>query len=55
MIRRLLNRLDKFGTEDPDFQEGHPEDRCPTCDGAVADHPTWQHRRAAAVALLTHQ
>lgn len=52
MIRRLLDRLDAFGMADPDAREGHPEDRCPVCSGAIADHPYWRHRRAAAFALL---
>lgn len=55
MIRRLLNRLDAYGTDDPDFHEGHPEDRCPLVgcnDTPVVDHPCWRHRRAAALALL---
>jgi murein DD-endopeptidase MepM/ murein hydrolase activator NlpD len=50
MIRRWLDRLDAYGMDDPDAREGHPEDRCPVCDGAVVDHPTWKHRRAALVA-----
>ncbi|WP_197375553.1 hypothetical protein [Mycolicibacterium baixiangningiae] len=30
MIRsRWLTSLDAHGTGDPDFNEGHPEDRCP--------------------------
>lgn len=59
---RLWDRLDAFGTDDPDFREGHPEDRCPVCDRAVDEHvgiapagedrARWPHRRAAAVALL---
>lgn len=53
MFRRLLERLDKYGTDDPDFNEGHATDRCPVCPRAVDEHPTWQHRRAAAVVLLT--
>lgn len=52
MIRRLLDTLDRFGMNDPDANEGHPEDRCPVCSGAIADHPYWRHRRAAAFALL---
>ncbi|MCV7226049.1 hypothetical protein [Mycolicibacterium komossense] len=66
MIRRLLDRLDTFGTDDPDFHEGQPEDRCPVCEWPTIDHPgherwngrwttgaaKWPHRRAAAVALL---
>ena len=35
---RWLARLDGYGTDDPDFNEGHPEDRCPLCDWPVVDH-----------------
>ena len=42
----LLARLDVYGTNDPDFNEGHPEDRCPLCDRPVCDHPV-----ASAVAM----
>lgn len=69
MIRRLLGRLDAYGTGDPDFNEGHPEDRCPLCERAVIDHPArwpgsrpswrhpakWPHRRAAAIAILLNR
>ena len=48
----LLTRLDVYGTDDPDFQEGHPEDRCPLCSDAVDRHPCWPHRRAAATELV---
>lgn len=64
MLRRWLARLDAYGTDDPDFNEGHPEDRCPLCEWPVTDHPVgptlpdgfhrakWPHRRAAAIAQL---
>lgn len=52
MIRRLLDRLDAFGMDDPDAKEGFPEDRCPVCEGAIVDHPYWRHRRAAILALI---
>lgn len=48
----LVARLDAFATDDPGFNEGHPEDRCPLCELPVVDHPTWRHRRRAAWALL---
>ena len=38
MIGRLLRRLDAHGLDDPDANEGFPEDRCPTCGRPVADH-----------------
>ena len=46
MIRRLLDTLDRFGMNDPDANEGFPEDRCPVCSKPVVDHPA-----ASAVAL----
>lgn len=61
----FLTWLDAYGTDDPDFNEGHPEDRCPLCEWPVCDHPgqpgydnlppraKWPHRRAALVAILT--
>lgn len=51
-MRALLARLDAFGTDDPDYREGHPEDRCPVCPRAVDEHPCWPHRRAALFALM---
>lgn len=48
----FLARLDAYGTDDPDFNEGHPEDRCPVCEGAVVDHPTARHRWRALLAIL---
>lgn len=47
----LLARLDAYGTDDPDFNEGFPEDRCPLCGEAVDLHPLWRHRIAALTAL----
>ncbi|MEH3129396.1 MAG: hypothetical protein PGN27_05465 [Mycolicibacterium neoaurum] len=52
--RRFLHRLDAYGTDDPDFNEGHPEDRCPKCEDAVIDHPTWRHRLYALWPVLRH-
>lgn len=45
-----LARLDAYGTDDPDFNEGHPEDRCPLCEWPVIDHRTWPPRRGQLVA-----
>ena len=50
---RLLARLDAYGTDDPDFNEGHPEDRCPLDGRAVDRHPCWPHRLHALPAILT--
>lgn len=65
-----LARLDAYGTDDPDFNEGHPEDRCPLCDWPVVDHPAvatefrsarhaypakWPHRRHALLAILLNR
>lgn len=52
---RLLDRLDAYGTDDPDFHEGQPEDRCPLCTVPVDEHPCWRHRMAAAVAIVNDQ
>ena len=59
--RSWIARLDTFGMNDPDNNEGHPEDRCTVCERPIGDHrPTyssprvparWPHRRAAAAAL----
>lgn len=59
----LLSRLDAYGTDDPGFNEGHWEDRCPVCERPVKDHlggtwipdrlspAKWPHRRAALVSI----
>lgn len=49
---RWLRHLDSFGTDDPDYNEGQLEDRCPVCEQPVIDHPCWRHRFAAAIAIL---
>lgn len=59
---RLFDCLDRHGTDDPDFNEGHPEDRCPLCTWPVRHHPgfglpdadwaKWAHRRAAVVDII---
>ena len=51
---RIRDRLDAFGTDDPDFNEGHPEDLCPLalCERPVVDHPCARHRVAALLALI---
>ncbi|MGE2733864.1 hypothetical protein [Mycolicibacterium vaccae] len=51
-MRRFLARLDAYATDDPDFREGHPEDRCPLCERPVIDHPCWPHRRRALLPVL---
>lgn len=52
---KFLHRLDAYGTDDPDFREGHPEDRCPLCSEPVADHPCWGHRWTAARARFVEK
>ena len=49
---KLLARLDAFGTDDPDFREGHPEDRGPLCGHPVDEHPCWRHRVAALIPIF---
>ena len=57
----VLKHLDDYGTAGPDFNEGHPEDRCPLDGRAVDEHQgrsaqrwstVWAHRIHAATALL---
>lgn len=52
---RLFARLDAYGTDDPDFREGHPEDRCPLCERPVDEHPCGAHRRAALRELIVRK
>lgn len=49
---RFLDRLDEYGTDDPDFNEGHWTDRCPICERPVRDHPLWRHRWRALVEMV---
>ena len=55
MIGRLLRRLDAHGMDDPDANEGFPEDRCPVCDRPIIDHrggpAKWPHRFYALLEL----
>lgn len=61
MIRRYLDRLDDYGTQEPAFNEGHPEDRCPIDGHPVDEHrgcqsertsTVWRHRWAAIIELI---
>lgn len=62
VLRRWLAKLDAYGTDDPDYNEGHPEDRCPVCGAPVVDHvgralpdaqwAKWRHRRRALLSAL---
>lgn len=49
---RLRALLDAYGTDDPDFNEGHYTDRCPLCELPVVDHPVRRHRFRALLAIL---
>ena len=57
---KLLDQLDAYGTNDPEFNEGQPEDRCPVCERPVIDHwfshlkrsAKWPHRRAALLSII---
>lgn len=40
----LLARLDAYGADDPDNNEGFYEDRCSVCEKPRVDHPCWSHR-----------
>jgi hypothetical protein len=44
---KLLGELDAYGMDDPDNNEGFPEDRCSICEHPIIDHPCWSHRRRA--------
>lgn len=50
----VLDRLDAYGTDDPGYNEGHPEDHCPVpfCYKPVSDHPCWWHRFAALLCIV---
>ena len=52
-----LARLDAYGTDDPGYGEGHPEDRCPLafCERAVDEHPCTRHRIAAAINIIARR
>ena len=53
----LLARLDAYGTDDPGFNEGQPEDRCPVCERAVDDHPgfeRWCYNQDGTVRWVEH-
>lgn len=56
MITAWLAQLDAYGMDDPDNNEGQPEDRCNVCEHPMVDHPVrgglrakWPHRRAVLV------
>ncbi|MGE2714183.1 hypothetical protein ACQI4L_09010 [Mycolicibacterium litorale] len=60
----LLDRLDAHGADDPDFNEGHPEDRCPLDGRPVDEHrggaaerrsTVWRHRSAAVSDLIARK
>ena len=63
MIGRLLRRLDAHGLDDPDANEGFPEDRCPVCGRPMIDHvgrswgdhppaAKWPHRFYSLLELI---
>lgn len=64
MLTLWIRQLDQLGMNDPDNNEGHPEDICTVCDRRVIDHPghekfglgdgsaRWPHRRAALTGLI---
>lgn len=64
MITAGLRHLDRIGMDDPDNNEGHPEDICMVCDRRIVDHPgrerfgigdgsaRWPHRRAVLIGLI---
>lgn len=56
--------LDQLGMDDPDNNEGFPEDICNVCERRIVDHPghemdgigdrsgKWPHRRAVVALIL---
>lgn len=64
MLTVWLQHLDRVGMDDPDNNEGHPEDVCGVCDRRIVDHPgrerfglgdgsaRWPHRRKALTGLI---
>ncbi|MCX2931423.1 hypothetical protein ORI20_14150 [Mycobacterium sp. CVI_P3] len=62
-----LHHLDRIGMDDPDNNEGFPEDICTVCERRIVDHPghemyglgngsaRWPHRRAALARLILGQ
>lgn len=66
MLTVWLHHLDVIGMDDPDNNEGHPEDRCSICEWPIIDHPgrerwngrwtvgaaKWPHRRAVLIGLI---
>ena len=64
MLSRWLRLLDQTGMDDPDNNEGFPEDICTICDRRIVDHPgremdgignrsaKWPHRRAVVGLIL---
>jgi hypothetical protein len=62
MFSRWLRLLDQTGMDDPDNNEGFPEDRCNVCERPMIDHPArggrrakWPHRRAALAGIILGQ
>jgi hypothetical protein len=43
-LQQLLARLDAFGADDPDNNEGFIEDRCSVCGVPRIAHPCFAHR-----------
>lgn len=62
VITAWIHALDQIGMDDPDNNEGHPEDRCNVCERPMIDHPArggrrakWPHRRAVLAGILLGQ
>lgn len=56
----LLARLDAYGADDPDNNEGFYEDRCSVCERPILDHvgrggtegAKWSHRWHALLDMM---
>lgn len=66
-IADWIAQLDTMGMDDPDNNEGHPEDICSVCDRPIVDHPgresfglgdqsaRWPHRYSAVLRLIINR
>lgn len=64
MLAVWIRQLDQLGMDDPDNNEGHPEDICTVCDRRIVDHPgrerfglgngsaRWSHRCAVLIGII---
>lgn len=51
---KLLTRLDRYGTDGPEFRKPRSGD-CRLCQRPAINHPLWIHRREAFRELLVRK